>query len=201
MSSSPSRHRGSWCRIAVAGQPLPQHKSCNSTTSCLPNQSLTRPTDHRNSSNPQDTCSHKLDSSSLVPTRLSFVRPAELGRYKFVRFFITIRLCHKSSHLIPCRNFQQIRTVSMPTVRIDVPNGDAYQRLRRRLYAERNKATLERMNQREAQYRQLREAQEEAQRTAINVVDPEEARHLNHQQDKHAQEAGSRHEQGRKRKR
>ncbi|KAI7944256.1 hypothetical protein MJO28_011784 [Puccinia striiformis f. sp. tritici] len=177
MSSSPSRHRGSWCRIAVAGQPLPQHKSCNSTTSCLPNQSLTRPTDHRNSSNPQDTCSHKLDSSSLVPTRLSFVRPAELGRYKF------------------------IRTVSMPTVRIDVPNGDAYQRLRRRLYAERNKATLERMNQREAQYRQLREAQEEAQRTAINVVDPEEARHLNHQQDKHAQEAGSRHEQGRKRKR
>ncbi|POV97859.1 hypothetical protein PSHT_14350 [Puccinia striiformis] len=176
-------------------------KSCNSTTSCLPNQSLTRPTDHRNSSNPQDTCSHKLDSSSLVPTRLSFVRPAELGRYTFVRFFITIRLCHKSSQLIPCRNFQQIRTVFMPTVRIDVPNGDAYQRFRRRLYAERNKATLERMNQREAQYRQLREAQEEAQRTAINVVDPEEARHLNHQQDKHAQEAGSRHEQGRKRKR
>ncbi|KAH9457486.1 hypothetical protein Pst134EA_021361 [Puccinia striiformis f. sp. tritici] len=150
MSSSPSRHRGSWCRIAVAGQPLPQHKS-----SILKTPAHTSSTPHH----------------WYLPVCRLYDRPS------------------------------WIRTVSMPTVRIDVPNGDAYQRLRRRLYAERNKATLERMNQREAQYRQLREAQEEAQRTAINVVDPEEARHLNHQQDKHAQEAGSRHEQGRKRKR
>ncbi|KAI9607012.1 hypothetical protein KEM48_001645 [Puccinia striiformis f. sp. tritici PST-130] len=66
---------------------------------------------------------------------------------------------------------------------MNVSDGDAYQRTRRRLNAQANDAALARMNRREAHYRQLRELQGAAQQTQINVFDPNEAQHLDHRQD------------------
>ncbi|KAH9466177.1 hypothetical protein Pst134EB_001240 [Puccinia striiformis f. sp. tritici] len=71
----------------------------------------------------------------------------------------------------------------MPAERMNVSDGDAYQRTRRRLNAQANDAALARMNRREAHYRQLRELQGAAQQTQINVFDPNEAQHLDHRQD------------------
>ncbi|KNE87126.1 hypothetical protein PSTG_19497, partial [Puccinia striiformis f. sp. tritici PST-78] len=78
---------------------------------------------------------------------------------------------------------QEFCIVGMPAERMNVSDGDAYQRTRRRLTAQANDAELDRMNRREAHYRQLRELQGAAQQTQINVFDPNEAQHLDHRQD------------------
>ncbi|KAH9465517.1 hypothetical protein Pst134EA_013399 [Puccinia striiformis f. sp. tritici] len=88
----------------------------------------------------------------------------------------------------------------MPAERIDISSGDAYQRARRRLYAERNAATLARLNRRAARDRELEEILETAEQSVINVFDPRESENLDHhhqqdnhqhQQDKHHHEAGN----------
>ncbi|KNE87328.1 hypothetical protein PSTG_19290, partial [Puccinia striiformis f. sp. tritici PST-78] len=78
---------------------------------------------------------------------------------------------------------QEFCIVGMPAERMNVSDGDAYQRTRRHLNAQANDAALARMNRREAHYRQLRELQGAAQQTQINVFDPNEAQHLDHRQD------------------
>ncbi|KAI7938128.1 hypothetical protein MJO28_015048 [Puccinia striiformis f. sp. tritici] len=83
----------------------------------------------------------------------------------------------------------------MPAERIDISSGDAYQRARRRLYAERNAATLARLNRRAARDRELEEILETAEQSVINVFDPRESENLDHhhqhQQDEHHHEAGN----------